>query len=67
MGDLLFAVTNLARHLNVNPEIALRKANNKFKSRFTKMETELQSKGKSLEETSLDEMEATWQQVKQST
>ena len=55
LGDLLFAVVNLARHLNVDAEAALREANHKFETRFRAIETE-----PGFEEMSLDEKEALW-------
>lgn len=66
IGDLLFAVVNLSRHLNVDPETALRKANKKFESRFRKVESIINDKYQNLSEASLDEMEAAWQAVKNS-
>jgi ATP diphosphatase len=66
VGDLLFVTANLARHLGVEPEIALRDANAKFRSRFTAMEAAEQSDGGgSLEQRSLDDLEELWQQAKQ--
>lgn len=62
VGDLLFAVVNLARHLKVDPETALRNANAKFEGRFRGME---QLAGESFPTLSLDEKESLWQQVKQ--
>ena len=59
LGDLLFAVVNLARHLNVEPEAALREANRKFEQRFRTIE---QAPGFS--DLSLDEMEALWAAAK---
>lgn len=64
VGDLLFAVANLARHLKVDSEKALRAANAKFVRRFRTIESELQKQGKSPGEASLDEMEALWQAAK---
>ena len=64
IGDLLFAVVNLSRHLNVDADTALRKANVKFERRFRALELHVQQQGKSLEQCSLDEMEAIWQKVK---
>ena len=64
MGDLLFAVANLARHLKVDPESALRAANAKFLRRFKVIEGELARQGKTPDEASLDEMEAIWQAAK---
>ncbi|MEP4888527.1 MAG: nucleoside triphosphate pyrophosphohydrolase [Aliiglaciecola sp.] len=65
MGDLLFAVVNLSRHLNVNPETALRKANHKFTARFTKVEQHFAEQNSELSEATLGQMEAIWQKVKQ--
>jgi MazG family protein len=64
LGDLLFAVVNLARHLHVDPEQALRLASRKFERRFRAVETRLIAGGKSTADASLDEMEAEWQRVK---
>lgn len=63
-GDLLFAFANLARHLKVDPETALRAANTKFVRRFKVIEEGLQLKGMVLEEASLEEMEALWNEAK---
>ncbi len=66
VGDLLFATANLARHLHVDPEMALRDASAKFRSRFAAMERfESQDGGPPLEQRSLDDLEALWQQAKQ--
>lgn len=64
MGDLLFTVVNLARHLNVDPETALRRCNAKFERRFRFMERALAADGKVLGAVDLDEMEHHWQQAK---
>ena len=64
MGDLLFAVTNLARKLGVDPEKALRRTNSKFHTRFSYIEAVAQQSETSIETMSLDEMEALWQQAK---
>ena len=64
VGDLLFAIANLSRKLGVDPETALRKANQKFTRRFTQMEVVVEARGQSLKALSLDELEACWQQVK---
>lgn len=64
LGDLLFAVTNLARHLEVDPETALRGTNEKFRRRFGHIETTLAALGRTPEGASLDEMEALWQDAK---
>ena len=63
-GDLLFSCINLARHLHIDPELALSKTNNKFKQRFDYMEKELLKQNRSLHETTIDEMEELWQQAK---
>lgn len=65
IGDLLFAVVNLARHKQVNPEAALQRANEKFKSRFQNIEQRLSEQGKHATDCNLDELEALWQQAKQ--
>jgi len=64
IGDLLFVVANLARHLKVDPEAALRAANAKFTRRFKFIETELEGAGRAPADASLEEMEALWQQAK---
>lgn len=64
MGDVLFAAANLARHLSVDPEAALRRTNAKFVRRFRYIETVLEAQGKALTDASLDEMEQLWQQAK---
>ena len=64
MGDLLFVMANLARHLDVDPEEALRKTNAKFTRRFAAIEAALARSGKRPEDSSLDEMDALWDEVK---
>ena len=64
IGDLLFAVVNLARKLDVEPETALKKTNRKFRQRFKYIENELKRKGTSLEAASLDEMDTLWNAAK---
>jgi MazG family protein len=64
LGDLLFAVVNLARRLSVDPEQALRHANRKFERRFRAIEERLAVAGKPITEANLDEMEAEWERVK---
>ena len=66
IGDLLFVMANLARHLKVDPEAALRAANAKFTRRFKFIEDELQAAGRSTAAASLDEMEALWLKAKKS-
>lgn len=63
-GDTLFAVVNLGRHLKVDSEAALSGTNDKFRSRFHFVEQALQASGRSLEDASLEEMEALWQNAK---
>lgn len=64
IGDLLFVVANLARRLKVDPEVALRKANDKFERRFRGMEMLAQSQAQSFSALSLDDQETLWQNVK---
>jgi uncharacterized protein YabN with tetrapyrrole methylase and pyrophosphatase domain len=64
MGDLLFAIANLARKLGIEPETALRKANDKFTGRFEAMERALADAGRTMREMSLAELEEQWRQVK---
>lgn len=64
LGDFLFAITNLARKLGVEPESALRKANDKFTHRFGAMEALLLARGRSLTSCTLDELEEEWARVK---
>ncbi|QIB35729.1 nucleoside triphosphate pyrophosphohydrolase [Ancylobacter pratisalsi] len=64
VGDLLFALANLARHLDVDPEAALRGTNEKFMRRFGYIEDRLAEQGRSPGEASLEEMEAHWQAAK---
>ncbi len=63
-GDLLFVMANLARHLDIEPETALRSANTKFTRRFNGVEELLKAKGKAPEESNLEEMDALWDEVK---
>jgi len=65
LGDLLFAVANLARHLEIDPEAALKRTNRKFRSRFAAIERAAQERQTSLERMSLEEMEDAWQAAKQ--
>lgn len=63
-GDLMFALVNYARYLNINPEDALERTNRKFKRRFTYIEEMALEKGKKLHEMSLEEMDALWNEAK---
>ncbi len=65
VGDLLFAVANLARHLDVDPEAALRRTNTKFVRRFGSIEDGLEQEGRTPAEATLEEMEALWQAAKE--
>jgi len=64
LGDLLFAVANLARKLELDPEQALRGTNRKFQRRFGFVESELAKQGKYPKDTTLEEMDAIWEQAK---
>jgi MazG family protein len=64
MGDLLFSMSNLCRKLGMDPESALRKANEKFTKRFTALEDRLHAQGRSVHEATLEEMETEWEAVK---
>jgi MazG family protein len=64
LGDLLFAVTNIARHLRVEPEAALKLTNRKFRRRFRYIEEGLRTRGRALDAATLDEMESLWQEAK---
>ena len=64
VGDLLFVVVNLARHLKVDPEAALRQANGKFERRFRFIERNLREAGRKAEECSLEELDSLWGEAK---
>jgi nucleoside triphosphate diphosphatase len=64
IGDLLFACTNLARHLNIDPDSALASTNNKFKRRFEFIESQVLAQEKSLSDCNLDELDALWDKAK---
>ncbi|MBI2827885.1 MAG: nucleoside triphosphate pyrophosphohydrolase [Acidobacteria bacterium] len=66
MGDLFFAMANLSRKLGIEPEAALRGANEKFTRRFDAVEQAFTARGRSLENATLEEMEGEWQRVKES-
>jgi ATP diphosphatase len=63
-GDLLFVMANLARHLDLDPEAALRATNQKFIRRFEAVEAKLAERGKRPEESTLEEMDGLWDAVK---
>ncbi|HVJ33767.1 MAG TPA: nucleoside triphosphate pyrophosphohydrolase [Terriglobia bacterium] len=64
LGDLLFVCANLARHLKVDPEVALRQANAKFERRFRRIEAIMAEEGRDPAEAGLDRLEEAWQQAK---
>ncbi|HSQ70097.1 MAG TPA: nucleoside triphosphate pyrophosphohydrolase [Steroidobacteraceae bacterium] len=66
LGDLLFAVAQAARYCGVDPEEALRQANDKFERRFRHIEADLDSRGLSPQQVGIDELEALWIEAKQS-
>jgi MazG family protein len=67
MGDLLFSIVQLARQLEIEPETALRKANDKFTARFTTMETAIAASGRTMSGMTLEEVEREWQLIKATT
>jgi MazG family protein len=66
MGDLLFSIANLARKLEIEPETALRKANEKFTRRFEMLERKVNASGRAMKDMTLAELEAEWQRTKSS-
>jgi MazG family protein len=64
LGDMLFVIVNIARYLKVDPEQALRKTNAKFRRRFEYVERGLDSRGRTLRESNIQEMEELWQEAK---
>ncbi|MDH3944128.1 MAG: nucleoside triphosphate pyrophosphohydrolase [Anaerolineae bacterium] len=64
IGDLLFALANLARWKNIDPESALRATNNKFRRRFAYIETQAEKQGRELSDMTLEEMDAIWDEAK---
>jgi ATP diphosphatase len=64
VGDLLFAAVNVARHLGVDPESALKRTNRKFRRRFAHVERGLEARGTSAKEATLEEMDALWDEAK---
>ncbi|HSI89269.1 MAG TPA: nucleoside triphosphate pyrophosphohydrolase [Pyrinomonadaceae bacterium] len=67
VGDLLFAVVNLARRLDIEPETALKRTNRKFRKRFAFIESSLANKGRTLAESDLQEMDLLWNDAKAAT
>lgn len=64
LGDVLFSIVNLSRWLKIQPDMALRQANNRFRDRFHLVETEYEGEDKKLSEASIEELEAAWQRAK---
>lgn len=64
LGDVLFSVVNVARWLKIQPDMALRTANKRFRSRFHLVEEEYSSTGRSMKDATLEELEAAWQRAK---
>ena len=64
MGDILFSMVNLARHAGIDAESALREASMKFEGRFHKIEESLKQQGKPIDQASLEEMDALWNEAK---
>jgi ATP diphosphatase len=64
IGDLLFAIANLSRKLGVEPEAALRRANDKFTRRFDALERSFAARGRALHDATLQEMEDEWERTK---
>ncbi len=67
IGDILFTLANLARHLELNPELTLRKANQKFKRRFLRLEEELGKRGRERSRPGIAEMDKVWERIKKET
>jgi len=67
IGDVLFVIANIARHLGINPEIALRKTNRKFIRRFDEMHRLINENNKDIKKLNIDEMESYWQLAKRHT
>ncbi len=64
IGDILFSIVNLSRHLKVNSEEALRSTNRKFEERFLYIEERLREQGKDPASSTLNEMDALWEEAK---
>lgn len=65
LGDLLFSVVNVSRHLKIDPEQTLRRVNNKFEARFRYLENRLQEQGTSVDDATLTQMDSLWEEAKQ--
>ena len=66
IGDLMFAVVNLSRFYNIDPESALKKSTNKFITRFNQIEKQISDSGSSIEKSDLETMDKIWNQIKES-
>ncbi len=64
VGDLLFTIANIARKLNVNAEEALQSTNRKFTRRFGSMESRVRESGRNVDDLTLEEMDALWDEAK---
>ncbi len=64
IGDLLFAVVSLSRKLGIEPELALKRALDKFRRRFERLEAEMENRGRKLEDYTIDQLEEIWQELK---
>ena len=64
LGDLMFAVVNLSRFYNIDPESALKKSTDKFINRFNKVEEKINEDGKRMEESDLETMDKIWDKIK---
>jgi uncharacterized protein YabN with tetrapyrrole methylase and pyrophosphatase domain len=64
IGDLLFAVANLARHLGIDPEAATARTNLEFRRRFRHIEDRLREQGRRVDQATLEEMDALWEEAK---
>jgi MazG family protein len=67
MGDLFFSIANLSRRLGIEPEAALKKANEKFTKRFTQLEANFHANGRTLDGATLEEMDEEWERIKADT
>ena len=67
LGDLIFSCINLARHYQIDPEVALNKTNNKFIKRFNYIEYSLRKRNKLILDISLEEMDRLWEEAKKDT